>query len=212
MLHLPSILRHQNRDRPYQPSAEGGSDKIGNAIPVCFECHADIHAYNILHPRGRKFTPDELRMHKVQWLQCCRDHPELFVAASRTADVGPLAALIDELEYNTAICDYSSGISGVRFADDQFRRAIAHGCIATLQDGGKGAVLQAYAAMSAANQVAYGALVEPPRAAVAGSHKREAGKLVQEARPLIVAAHGELLSFLQSEDAPAAHSSGPTST
>jgi hypothetical protein len=47
-----------------EQAAEGDSDKIENAIPVCFECHAEIHSYNDKHPRGRKFTPDELRHHK----------------------------------------------------------------------------------------------------------------------------------------------------
>jgi 5-methylcytosine-specific restriction endonuclease McrA len=46
------------------PSDEGGGDEIQNAIPVCFECHAEIHSYNDRHPRGRKFQPNELRGHK----------------------------------------------------------------------------------------------------------------------------------------------------
>lgn len=32
-----------------------------NAIPVCFNCHADIKAYNTSHPKGRRFTPNELK-------------------------------------------------------------------------------------------------------------------------------------------------------
>src|SRR5438045_7389586 len=45
------------------PVAEGGVSEIENAIPVCFECHAEIHAYNDKHRRGRKFQPSELRRH-----------------------------------------------------------------------------------------------------------------------------------------------------
>ena len=41
------------------PAADGGTDEIGNAIPVCFECHAEIHSYNDQHPRGRKFLEKE---------------------------------------------------------------------------------------------------------------------------------------------------------
>jgi len=51
------------------PEADGGGDEIENAIPVCFECHAEIHSYNGRHPRGRKFLPDELRAHKALWLR-----------------------------------------------------------------------------------------------------------------------------------------------
>src|SRR5437667_10679432 len=54
------------------PKAEGGTDEIDNAIPVCFECHAEIHLYNPAHPRGRRYTPDELRAHRDQWLELCR--------------------------------------------------------------------------------------------------------------------------------------------
>src|SRR5215467_5857650 len=53
------------------PHAQSKDDSIENAIPVCFECHAEIHSYNDAHPRGRKYRPDELRMHKVQWLRLC---------------------------------------------------------------------------------------------------------------------------------------------
>ena len=105
------------------PSGEDGDDDIDNAIPVCFECHAEIHSYNPQHPRGRKFLPEELRAHKDQWLRICNTHPELLIAATQTADVGPLQALIDELEYNGAVGRV--GIMGALFNDEQFRRAIA---------------------------------------------------------------------------------------
>jgi hypothetical protein len=32
------------------PKAEGGSDDIGNAIPVCCECHFEIRLYDPAHP------------------------------------------------------------------------------------------------------------------------------------------------------------------
>jgi hypothetical protein len=85
------------------PKEDGGSDDIDNAIPVCFECHAEIHSYNDKHPRGRKFSPEELRRHKEQWLTICKERQEVLVSASRAADVGPLQALIDELELNAKI-------------------------------------------------------------------------------------------------------------
>jgi len=57
------------------PAADGGGNDIENAIPVCLECHAEIHCYNGKHPRGRKFTPDELQAHKKQWLTICENVP-----------------------------------------------------------------------------------------------------------------------------------------
>ena len=49
-----------------KPRSEGGSDDISNAIPVCFDCHAEIESTG---PRGRRFTPGELKEHKRRWLQ-----------------------------------------------------------------------------------------------------------------------------------------------
>src|SRR3982751_1782520 len=63
------------------PRSEGGDDSINNAIPVCFDCHAEIHSYNDQHPRGRKFRPEELRQHRDQWLKTCAERPEVMLAA-----------------------------------------------------------------------------------------------------------------------------------
>jgi HNH endonuclease len=37
--------------------SESEDDSIENAIPLCFECHAEVQLYNDSHPRGRKFHP-----------------------------------------------------------------------------------------------------------------------------------------------------------
>jgi hypothetical protein len=175
------------------PASEKGGDEIENALPVCFECHAEIHTYNSQHPRGRKFTPEELREHKRQWIQTCRDHPELFVAASRTAGVGPLQALIDELEFNKVVSEYP----GARFADEQFRRATAKGNIAILAPDLRHQILHAYAAMAKANQRM---LLEASQNDVIGSvATHEVLMAIDNATPKISAALDRLLAFLGSE-------------
>lgn len=126
------------------PRTKKGPETIDNAIPVCFECHAEIHSYNDKHPRGRKFHPDELRGHKEQWLDICRNEPEIFREAARDSDVGPLQALIDELELNIVVTKYySSEDQGCLFHDEQFRRAIRGGAIATLHEKLKQSILEA---------------------------------------------------------------------
>jgi len=40
--------------------SEGGND-LDNAIPLCYECHAEIGRYNKEHPRGTKYKPKELK-------------------------------------------------------------------------------------------------------------------------------------------------------
>lgn len=47
--------------------AEGGQDIYENAIPLCFDCHAEVRQYDPKHPRGIKFTEKELIMHRDEW-------------------------------------------------------------------------------------------------------------------------------------------------
>lgn len=51
------------------PAAEGGTDTIDNAIALCFDCHAAAGHYNDRHPKGSKFSPQELRKHKESWFK-----------------------------------------------------------------------------------------------------------------------------------------------
>lgn len=44
--------------------ADGGEDTADNCIPLCFDCHAEVKAYNPHHPKGRKFTEKELKGHR----------------------------------------------------------------------------------------------------------------------------------------------------
>jgi len=182
------------------PEADGDTHEIENAIPVCFECHADIHSYNDRHPRGRKFMPDELRGHKEQWLEICKQSPEILVSSCRTADVGPLQALIDELEFN-AVVSSTLNNRGALFSDEQFRRAIAHGAIATLESGLKQAILEAYAATSRANQRILAEMGHDPGSEFIGGIRDAAIKAIQEANLKVPVACDRLLAFLGSERA-----------
>lgn len=47
--------------------AKGGKDTLDNCIPLCFDCHAEVGNYNVEHPRGRRFSPAELRKHRDTW-------------------------------------------------------------------------------------------------------------------------------------------------
>lgn len=54
---------------------KGGADTEENGIPLCFDCHAEVGAYNPAHPKGRKFSESELRKHKEQWFRICEMAP-----------------------------------------------------------------------------------------------------------------------------------------
>lgn len=49
------------------PVAKGGTDVEENAIALCFDCHADAGHYNNKHPRGTKFSSEELRHARDMW-------------------------------------------------------------------------------------------------------------------------------------------------
>ncbi|MDY6856699.1 MAG: HNH endonuclease [Thermodesulfobacteriota bacterium] len=49
------------------PVAKGGKDDAEKTIALCFDCHADAVHYNDKHPRGTKFSSDELRHARDMW-------------------------------------------------------------------------------------------------------------------------------------------------
>jgi len=49
------------------PIAGGGLDTLENCIPLCFDCHADQSSYDFKHPKGSKYTINELKRHKESW-------------------------------------------------------------------------------------------------------------------------------------------------
>ena len=48
--------------------SEGGQDNIENCIALCFDCHGDMRSYDAKHPKGTKYTPEELKKHRDAWL------------------------------------------------------------------------------------------------------------------------------------------------
>lgn len=180
------------------PENDGGTDDISNAIPVCFDCHAEIHTYNPQHPRGRRFTQNELRLHRDAWLKACKEPSKARAAfPNERAPVGPLQALIDELELNRTI---ASKIEledfGCCFSNVQFQRAINDGAVSLLKPELKTKILEAYVAMGAANEVIASYFKAAIGRSVSASGATHPIKRVEKCRPLIDSALDALLSFL----------------
>src|SRR5215213_2277761 len=129
------------------PKSEGGSDDIENAIALCFECHAEVHLYNNKHPRGRKYTSKELKLHKDKWLEICKKSPELFTDAPRSTDGGPLSGLIDELQFNLTI----SKLFNCPYEIDQFRHAISDGILSLINEELRDMIMDTYAKLRLTN-------------------------------------------------------------
>ena len=51
------------------PTADGGDNSYDNAIPLCFDCHADMRSYDYKHPKGTKYTSRELKKHRDNWYE-----------------------------------------------------------------------------------------------------------------------------------------------
>lgn len=56
------------------PESEGGSNLINNAIPLCFDCHSDAGHYNNNHPKGTKFSINELTRARNQWYYIVKEN------------------------------------------------------------------------------------------------------------------------------------------
>lgn len=131
------------------PKSEGGSDAIENAITLCFECHTEVHLYNNKHPRGRKYTSKELKMHKEKWIEICQKSPELFIDAPRFTDGGALSGLIAELEFNYRI----SRLFNCPFETHQFQNAISDGILSLLDEELRDMIMDTYARLNLANRM-----------------------------------------------------------
>ncbi|MYL82278.1 hypothetical protein GTA51_03885 [Desulfovibrio aerotolerans] len=53
--------------------AVGGPNTEENAICLCFDCHAGAGHYNPKHPRGTKFSPEELRRQRDEFYKAIED-------------------------------------------------------------------------------------------------------------------------------------------
>ena len=58
------------------------NNDIDNAIPLCFECHAEVVLYNPKHPKGRKYTSEELKQHRDQWIKLCQTSAAFLASGS----------------------------------------------------------------------------------------------------------------------------------
>lgn len=124
---------------------DGGPSTSENGIPVCFECHAEIHLYNPDHPKGRRFRESELRRHRDQWFQLCEKHPEMFARIAVQPITGTLERLLNELDFNALVAAATSNEQlGCPFETAAFTTAIEDGTIGFLDPDVRRKVQDAY--------------------------------------------------------------------
>lgn len=186
-----------------EQKTDGGSDDIKNGIPVCFECHAEIHSYNDSHPRGRKFRADELEKHKENWLRICRENPAALIDAPSEITVGPLQALIDELQFNKVVLDgfdvqdiNAGKRCAVPLSDKQFHRALELGAISVLDDGLRESLLHTYAGIGKLSHLIGAYLNETTRDAMYGATRTAINDAMRGLDEMVSASLELLLKFL----------------
>lgn len=55
--------------------SNSGDNSVSNGIPLCFDCHADAGQYNVNHPKGTRFSAQELRIHRDRWFEMVEQLP-----------------------------------------------------------------------------------------------------------------------------------------
>ena len=86
------------------PQKDGGPDDFENAIPLCFDCHAEVAAYNVNHPKGVKFSKNELKRHRDNWYSRNKSDN------SNDSDLPPVKLLRDPKFETSSLLHITSGI------------------------------------------------------------------------------------------------------
>lgn len=139
-----------------------------------------------------------MRAHKEQWLTICRERPEVFTEPTRSADVGPIQALVDELEYNQGVAAAAHTTQFepcAPFLDEQFKRALGGGAVSMLDERLKPLVLAAYRKIGEANQA------NAMAASLGGNYQGGANVFARAARDSVTAALAALYQFSGAADA-----------
>lgn len=101
-----------------KPRAEGGPDTLENAIPLCFDCHADMRTYDANHPKGTKYTEAELIRFRDDWFLKVKESGGVqSPSAAPETDKIIFTKLVSTLPWNGSL----SFISKNNFAGFSFR-------------------------------------------------------------------------------------------
>lgn len=105
-----------------KPRAESGSDAFDNAIPLCFDCHADMRTYDSKHPKGTKYSEKELIRLRDIWYEKVKNSGGTQSISSTETDKEIYKALQDVLPWNGSL----SFISTFNFAGWSFQTDSLH--------------------------------------------------------------------------------------
>lgn len=189
-----------------EQKAKGGSDSIDNAIPLCFECHAEVNHYNDSHPRGRKFTNEELIGHKDYWINTCKDHPEALITAPRDIDIGPLEGMMLELEHNNYVVNWITDGSawqnkiGSVLNNSEYIRSVSQGALLLLPIPLRTSISAAYTAIGRVNSFVSMYTATRPEGNAGAEATNKLLDAYRDSREYINEASVQLSRFLQNDN------------
>lgn len=82
-----------------EQKAYGGDDSLDNCIPLCFDCHADMGKADPNHPRGKRYSTEELKRHRDNWYKKVNDG--IYLANDNKTAVGK-----EDVELFQLICGF----------------------------------------------------------------------------------------------------------
>ena len=98
--------------------ADGGTDTYDNAIPLCFDCHAEVRQYDPKHPKGIRFTEKELIQHRDNWYKAIASNGEK--EATTDAEYKPVKILREKGHEDILLHCISTGQELVAIMDGCF--------------------------------------------------------------------------------------------
>jgi hypothetical protein len=87
-----------------KPPSDGGKNTFENCIPLCFDCHSEMSPYDIEHPKGTKYSREELIQHRNHWYAKVKANPSIpQLPEHLELDRGVYRKLIELLPWNGSI-------------------------------------------------------------------------------------------------------------
>lgn len=84
--------------------ANGGKNTLENCIPLCFDCHADMLSYDNQHPKGTKYRPEELKLHRDGWCaKTASARPADYIDEHRKLDQNLLTRILRLLPWSGSV-------------------------------------------------------------------------------------------------------------
>ena len=107
--------------------SDGGSNDFDNAIPLCFDCHAEVRQYDPTHPKGIRFTKEELVQHRNNWYKKISQGNSQSVEIEMD-EVPPIKFYREKGYQDIKLCrvqtgaellGYTSGVSAMELSNDE---------------------------------------------------------------------------------------------